>query len=145
MRTYVSAVLAVGLAAIIAAAQAGGGDAEKIQGTWIVVSLQDGGKQAPEKEIEGTRLIVTKDKMTLSKPGGEEDSVGYTLDATKKPKWVDLTTKDGKKMLGIYELDGDNLKFCFNEKDDAKRADKFESAAGSPNDVLVILKREKKK
>jgi hypothetical protein len=32
------------------------------------------------------------------------------LDPTKKPKTIDLTDKKGKKILGIYVLDGNSLK-----------------------------------
>ena len=64
------------------------------------------------------------------------------LAAKKGPNHVTLST--GKKgdppMIGIYELDGDTLKWCFSPK---KRPDKFESPEGSEN-MLMILKRVKK-
>jgi uncharacterized protein (TIGR03067 family) len=82
--------------------------------------------------------------MTISKGGADKDTVTYTLDATRKPKWIDLTGKGGKKMLGIYELDGDKLTICVNERDGGERSTQFASAADSPNDVLIVLKRDKK-
>jgi uncharacterized protein (TIGR03067 family) len=46
---------------------------------------------------------------------------------------------------GIYALDGDGLKICFNTRDDAKqpRPTEFKTVKGDGR-VLLVLKREKK-
>ncbi len=122
-------------------------DQELIQGTWIVVSAEDGGKLAnPGKG----KLVVTKDKIAVYKDR-DLDQIEmegtFQLGATKKPKWIDLTAKspssnEERKMLGIYELDGDRLKICLNERSGGERSTDFVSQAGTPNDLLFILKRE---
>jgi uncharacterized protein (TIGR03067 family) len=143
MRVCIGALRVVGTGAF-AAEQAGGNDADKIQGTWTVVSMHDSGRPAPPEKIKSVKFVITKDKMAIVEGGGEKEAVKYALDATKKPKWIDFTSKNGGKMLGVYELDGDNLKICFNERDGGERSTKFASEKDSPNDVLIILKRDKK-
>ena len=51
---------------------------------------------------------------------------------------------NGKTALGIYELDGDTLKWCANEPGGNERPKKFSSEAGTKY-LLVTLKREKSK
>jgi uncharacterized protein (TIGR03067 family) len=117
-------------------------DAEKIQGTWKVVSAVDGGEDQDTKEV----LTFGKDKITVEDRESKSEWQAYKLDPGKKPKSIDLTT-GGKTYLGIYELDGDKLKICINEHSDSdrKRPTAFESKGGSsPNDLLIVLDREKK-
>ena len=117
------------------------GDAEKIQGTWKVVSAEDNGRKAPDEAIKNLKLVITKDRITY-KFGDKTTKWSYKLDSTKKPKWIDLT-EGGRTTLGIYELEGDNLKICFPEGGKGKRSTAFESKPDSVNDVLINLKREK--
>ncbi len=117
------------------------GDAEKVQGTWKVVSAEDSGRKAPDEVTKNLKLVVTKDKITYTF-GDKTTNWSYKLDATKKLKWIDLTEGD-RTTLGIYELDGDNLKICFPEGRKGERSTAFESKPDSVNDVLINLKREK--
>ncbi len=79
-------------------------DKEKIQGTWRAVSVQRGGRKAPEDEDKGLKLVITSDMLTV----GVEDKVGvtspYKLDPSKDPKWIDATEKGGRPAPGIYDL-----------------------------------------
>ena len=88
-------------------------------------------------EFKGNKVIPSRGE------GKTEDPAEFTLDSKAKPKAIDIKPPKGseKLVLGIYELDGDTLKICFNE--DAKRPKEFASAEGSRT-VLLILKREKK-
>ena len=83
-------------------------------------------------------MVITKDTITY-KFGDKTTKLSYKLDATKKPKWIDLTEGD-KTTLGIYELEGENLKICFPEGGKRERSTAFESKPNSVNDVLIILK-----
>lgn len=122
-------------------------DAKKIQGTWIVVSSEDGGRKPPEEELKNLQIVIEQERMLLKRDGKTLFTVEYKLDPSKKPKWIDLTTvRDDKKERtnpGIYELKGDSLKICFPESG-KKRSTKFESKPDSENDVLIVLKRAKK-
>jgi uncharacterized protein (TIGR03067 family) len=117
------------------------GDHEKLQGTWKVASAEDSGRKAPDEAVKNLKLVITKDKITYEF-GGKTTKWSFKLDATKKPKWIDLTEGD-RTTLGIYELEGDNLKICLPEGRKGERSMAFESKPDSVNDILIILKREK--
>jgi uncharacterized protein (TIGR03067 family) len=122
------------------------GDREAIQGTWRVVSAQDNGRPVPRtapggKQADGLKLVITSETITFQAGDVIHGKGGYTLDPAKMPKWIDLTEKDGRPAPGIYALEGDDLTVCYNEAG-TERPDKFASEAGTPNDVLLVLRRE---
>jgi uncharacterized protein (TIGR03067 family) len=69
-----------------------------------------------------------------------------TIDPTKKPKAIDYEMTEGptkgKTHLGIYELDGDTVKFCFAAPGKDRPAD-FTSKEGSER-TLSVWKKDKK-
>jgi uncharacterized protein (TIGR03067 family) len=84
-------------------------EVSKLDGRWDVVALTGGGKP------------VAKDKAPppLTIKAGVLSGLGpdmkLTTDATKKPKWLNMTfTRDKMEMTvnAIYELEGDALKIC---------------------------------
>jgi uncharacterized protein (TIGR03067 family) len=115
----------------------------RLRGTWTVVSAEDGGRKAPPDAIKHLKLTVAADAITYT-VGDKTTRWAYKLDAGKKPAWIDLV-EDGRASPGIYELDndGDTLKICFSEVPEKGRPTAFESKPNSPNDVLIVLKREK--
>ena len=83
----------------------------------------------------------------LVKKGDDVVQVGIQkIDPTKSPKTIDVTMTEGPNkgaiMLGIYEIDGDTLKVCF-DAEVKKRPTEFKSPAGSETFVNVH-KRVKK-
>jgi uncharacterized protein (TIGR03067 family) len=121
-------------------------DREAIQGTWKVVATEDSGRETPPEALKNLKIkwVITKDKITYQ-VGKMTTAWSYTLDPAKKPKWIDLT-ESGRPMLGVYELDGDTLKVCYPEavRYKGRRSTALESKPDSVNDVLVVLKREKR-
>jgi RNA polymerase sigma-70 factor (ECF subfamily) len=121
-------------------------DREAIQGTWRVVSAQDNGrpvlKTAPGgKQTDGLKLVITSDAITCQAGDVIHGKGSYRLDPSKMPKWIDLTEKDGRPEPGIYSLEGNDLTVCYNEAG-TERPNRFASEAGTPNDVLLVLRRE---
>ena len=119
---------------------------KKFQGTWTFESSESGGKKLPADELKGFILNFEGDKHTLKK-GDEVIQVGtQKLDPSKSPKTIDVTMTEGPNkgtvMLGIYEIDADTLKVCF-DPEGKKRPTEFKSAPGSRNFVNVH-KRVKK-
>jgi RNA polymerase sigma factor (sigma-70 family) len=106
-------------------------DMEKLQGTWVAVSLERQGEQVPEQTLKDAkvRLVIADNKITAT--AVDENVVGkiirmeavITLDPTKRPKTVDVTNTrlfvgDQKELRakddqGIYELAGDTLTVCY--------------------------------
>jgi uncharacterized protein (TIGR03067 family) len=118
-------------------------DAEKIQGTWKVVSLERGGEKGPEEMVKNAKFVIADGLITIKEPKREEKA-SFKLDPTKNPKTMDITPEKGKEgvALGIYELKGDTLKFCFSKPGGA-RPTEFASKAGTEQ-VLIVLERDKK-
>ena len=120
-------------------------DGEKIQGSWKIESAQDSGRAAPEAEYKYVTIVITADKLTLTAADKVIGEMTYSLDTAKG--WIDL--KDARRSksehvsLGIYKLEGDDLKICYPEASN-DRSTAFESKGDkSPNDVFLVLKREK--
>jgi uncharacterized protein (TIGR03067 family) len=120
------------------------GDKEKIQGTWKVVS--QGGI-----DIKVVKVVITADKLTMEFAGGKFPAV-YKLDPSKKPKAfdvegnaVDPKTKERKFAPGIYALEGDELKMCWDANCKA-RPTEFTKVSKEGQDLrLLVLERAKKK
>jgi uncharacterized protein (TIGR03067 family) len=118
-------------------------DAEKIQGTWKLVSMERGGEKGPEDNVKDVKFVITDGLITIKDPKREENA-NFKLDPRKNPRTIDITPEKGKEEVvqGIYELKGDTLKFCFN-KPGGERPKEFVTKAGTQV-VLIVLQREKK-
>ncbi len=117
-----------------------GGDRAKLQGTWQARSLMKGGKEMPEAEVKSIKMTFAADKVSIHKGDGVSKDGTYKLDATKKPREIDITIGD-KTGLGIYQLEGNTLTLCLTEGEGA-RPSEFKSEPGT-RQVLVVLKRAK--
>jgi uncharacterized protein (TIGR03067 family) len=118
---------------------------KKFQGIWTFESVEAGGKEVPAAEFKGMTVTFEGDKYTVKK-GDEIIQVGtQKLDPSKSPKAFDVAVAEGLNkgavMLGIYEINGDTLKVCF-DPEGKKRPTEFTSAPGSQ--ILVVHKRVKK-
>jgi len=121
-------------------------DIEALQGTWHVVSITDNGKAIYDNEDLNMRLIFTSDIMRMIHPGDGTMQLKVALDATKKPRAMDLIFQEdgGEDKIGvyIYKIEGDKLTLCATNDPDPPRPTKFESAKGS-DVVLIVLQRAK--
>jgi len=116
----------------------------KLQGTWTVVRVEEGGKSLPAATTKTWSLIVAGGKYHF-RPGSDSIEGTYHLEPGHKPKWLDATrtngTDKGKVLKGIYELNGDELKMCFGAPGDGKRPTDFSTEAGGQR--LYVFKRAK--
>jgi uncharacterized protein (TIGR03067 family) len=119
-------------------------DLRRFQGTWQYTSVVSDGKKVPEDKVTMVTITFKGDKYTV-RDGDKVVARGtQKLDPSKTPSTVDAIPDGGKgpTTLGIYEFDGDTLKFCFDQKG-KKRPTAFESPKGS-NYFLATAKRVKK-
>jgi len=126
-------------------------DAERLQGRWKVVLLEENGK----KNTEAIAVVFKGDRAILEEKDSPPSEAVFKVDATKKPKQLDLLVPinpadkidKGLKILAIYELDGDTLRICYRvppptAKDPTvtERPTRFRSARGG---TLLHLHRDK--
>jgi uncharacterized protein (TIGR03067 family) len=139
------AVLALALVGGHAGADDAKDDLKALQGTWTLISFERDGKDV---KLQGeTTAVCTGDKFVV-KRGEQVISAGtITLDPGKKPKATDATYTEGadkgKTFKGIYELDGDTVKFCRAGSPDDERPTEFKSKAGSGQFVAVYRRAKK--
>jgi uncharacterized protein (TIGR03067 family) len=110
-----------------------------LEGIWSVVSMQEDGTKVPSSKAKTLRFVFSDNRLSmriLEQVIAESD---YTTDATKQPPTIDLTL-EGKPALGIYQLEGDDLRICLGRSTD-KRPGEFAIEADSPSRTLITLKR----
>src|SRR5690348_12894891 len=115
---YLLACMALGLFVAAEAPKDGvKQEKEKLQGTWKPVTAQERGET--KNDVEDHRLIFSGEEFRIKK--GDETLIKgkFKIDPTKKPKQIDMEVTDarkenfnGKTVLGIYDFDGDTLKWC---------------------------------
>jgi uncharacterized protein (TIGR03067 family) len=110
-----------------------------------------------EKDKPVPKITVKDGKITSDAkdvPQDEKlDSSTIKLDPSQKPKTITIPNvhggdpKAGITLIGIYELQGDELKVCAQEVETAKlkeREKERPKAFDSKQGLLVVLRREKK-
>jgi uncharacterized protein (TIGR03067 family) len=118
------------------------GEADELQGKWIITAYEVDGKKTPAPNQ--SYYAFDRGKLSMLVEEGRPIVPGtYKLDAKKTPKQLDLTgTENGvtETLECIYELKGDDLKLASSLKGlKAKRPTSFD-----PKEVVFIhLKREK--
>ena len=146
MRVIVSLIALLILTPLYGADDPAKKEAALLEGDWTMVSGEASGQALPKEMVESGKRNAKDGETTISISGKVYFKAKYTIDATKKPKTIDYmmtegTTK-GKTHLGIYELDGDTLKFCFAAPD-KERPTEFTAKADSGR-TLSVWKRVKK-
>jgi len=135
-------LLACGLGILLIVGIAPGGegkdDQAKLKGKW-------------RAELEGKKveLEFAKDAFTIDFDGMVFKGT-VKIDPKKKPKEMDLTIKEGDKFMdktayAIYEIDGDNLKWCANEPGKEGRPTEFpaQQGEGDKSHLYLVFKRVK--
>src|SRR5215467_3580215 len=108
---------------IISVVRAADGDAVKkdlaqLQGEWTMVSGSANGESMSEEMRKEMKRICKGDEITVMMGEQVFLKAKLTLDPSKKPKTIDYEMTEGftkgKKQLGLYEINGDTFKACFN-------------------------------
>ena len=143
-----AAVLCLAALALAAGAPPAGDAAAKdkaaLQGTWQSLKEEMRGGPAPG-DARDHRMVFTGDEFKLVDGDKVLIRGTYTVDPTKTPRAMDMKITEGAgpdpeaPAQGIYELSGDELKWCVAEPGTAGRPDKFETKGTTH--VLIHLKR----
>jgi len=120
---------------------------QKFQGNWVVVAMEKDGKPLPLPQ--GQKFTVTFQEGGYVLPGG----AGFTgstkgtfrVDPTGRPPTIDLVPADGshkgKTFPGIYALEGDTLKACYDTT--GKERPKHLTTKDAVGQIMLTYKREK--
>ena len=150
MSTYGGLAILIGLSFLCGGQSPDGEDAaktelKKLEGVWQITSGKQDGKSIDS--IKRDKVTVSRDDFTVHHDGKVEFTVTIKLDPNKKPITVDLRITSekhkGKTALGIYELNGDDLKLCISGAGATSRPTDFSANPGS-DFLTMVLKREKK-
>ena len=120
-------------------------DKAQLQGEWAMVSGERDGQAFTADFMKGFKRSAKGAETTVTVQGQIFLKATFTLDPGKSPKTIDYSvtggTHAGKTQLGIYQLDGDTVKFCFTPPDAARPT----SFSTQPNDgrTLSTWKRAK--
>jgi uncharacterized protein (TIGR03067 family) len=131
---------------------AGGGneavkkDMEKLEGEWSMVSGEISGQSMPEQYLKGSKRSAKDGVTTVTIAGTTFMKAKYTVNPLKNPKTIDYQMLEGftkgKTQLGIYEIEGDTIKFCFAAVG-ADRPNDFSSKPGSGRTLSVWKRADK--
>jgi uncharacterized protein (TIGR03067 family) len=121
-------------------------ESTKFQGAWQILTGQVAGKPVPEDKIKGTTMVVAKDGLFVQDRGNKKTWVmTYKLDPSQKPKTITMTITEGERKgqtaLGIYALEGDDLKLCYSLPGE-ERPTEFATKENGKQ-LLFVLKRDK--
>jgi uncharacterized protein (TIGR03067 family) len=135
-------------------------EVRRLQGTYVVVSMEYHGKKVPRSYYQNRRMTFAPaegglwGKVTTTK--GKQTLAGsyYAVNPAKQP-WrlyrISTRTPPNKKMIrnlsdrgkmlhGIYKLQGKTLTICAPDKEGVKPPTKFATSADSDH-ILVVLRR----
>jgi len=121
-------------------------DMDKLEGEFAMVSGEADGQAMPENFLKNSKRVA-KDGITTVMIGDMLlMKAKFTIDPSKNPKTIDYMMLEGftkgKTQLGIYEITGDTVRFCFAAAG-ADRPSDFTSKAGSGR-TLSVWQRIKK-
>ena len=116
---------------------------QRIQGAWQFTSLQENGDKVPDADLKDRTIFFGGEAFVVRQADRFLQAGTQKLDPLKTPKTINAMVAQGHRMgdilLGIYELDGDTLKVCFDTEAQKRPAD-FKSEPGSGL-ILAVYKR----
>lgn len=116
---------------------------KEIEGIWLAVKVDRHGTMMTRQELrDQSRRIIFEDGMITFEETNKDNKVvkfggSFAIDPDKKT--IDVKGKGPRGadmiLLGIYEVTGDELKFCFRQNGDgnAERPTEFKAKKEAPN------------
>lgn len=118
---------------------------KKLQGVWVAAKVDRHGTMMTPSELreQSRRIIIEGDTLTFEETReGKVVKFGGAIKVDAEKKALDLQGRlpSGAdfNLLCIYEVDGDELKFCYRRNADgtAKRPTEFKAFKESPNSSI---------
>ena len=146
MRVIVPVIAVLVLVGVVGAQDANKKEMTQLEGEWSMVSGEANGQAMPKETVKSGKRVAQDGETTITIGGQVYFKAKFSIDPAKRPKAIDYTMTEGptkgKTHLGIYEMDGDTVKFCFAApgKD---RPTEFTAKEDSQR-TLSVWKRDKK-
>lgn len=119
---------------------------KKLAGTWVLNEFSLNGKETPKEnlgKITGAEITITGTALTTGKAKFE-----IVIDPSKKPKTIDRvrgTFAQPFTTEGLYQLEGDTLKICYDyEASKSGRPGRPKELKSGEGFVLYVYERKKK-
>jgi uncharacterized protein (TIGR03067 family) len=120
---------------------------QRLQGGWQAEVAQENGTKSAAEELKGRTLFFGRDTFLFRRSDNLLQIGILKLDPAKSPKTVNAIVmrgpQKGEIMLGIYSLEGDTLKICFDVQGE-ERPKEFTAPTGSGR-LFMICKRIRSK
>ncbi|MCS6863635.1 MAG: TIGR03067 domain-containing protein [Gemmataceae bacterium] len=138
-------VVAIPLCAGVAVAADPCDELKPFQGVWVIAEAHLAGRDHRD-DFHGMKLTITGNTYVIDF-GDNSDKGTITVDGTKTPKHIDLTTRPdgpfkGRTLPGIYEFHGQRIRLCLNSEK-PERPTKFEAPEKTPLMLLTFQRPEK--
>jgi uncharacterized protein (TIGR03067 family) len=149
MKTAITLTIVLLAAAALRGAEAAKETADaalkKLNGTWIIQSIERDPAEKGKDEGKGIRCVVEHGKVTANRPG-ETKAAGrltITVDPSTKPMSMTITPEGERQSLAaIYKIEGDQMTVCWKSIE-AKRPPAEFSAKPGTGQTVVTLARER--
>src|SRR5262249_20531293 len=117
----------------------------QLEDYWSIVSGEANWMSMPKETARSGKRVAKDGETTITFGGQVYFKAKFSVDPAKKPRAIDYTMTEGptkgKTHLGIYELDGGTVKFCFAAPGGDRPTD-FTAKEGSLR-TLSVWKRDK--
>jgi uncharacterized protein (TIGR03067 family) len=125
-------------------------DRELLQGIWRPTSAESRGQVL--KAATDSVTILEGDAFAVKKGDVVQVKGTFKIDASKSPRHIDLTvtggqveSDKGKVVRGIYQVDGNMLKWCTAEAGEETRPTEFATKEGTKISLMTFKKEKRRR
>lgn len=148
MTTRSRALLALAAALLLGADDPAAEARAKLLGTWTASSGERAGRRLPESAVAGLTFVFEEGRYLVRQAGETIEEGTYTLDPARSPhRAIDLKITRGEEGVGetqpgLYQLDGDTLRFAFALPGAARRPERFATTGEGSAAFLMTFRRK---